>query len=211
MAKIKGTLEKNGKELTALRTYIEEAVGHSIRKSADFSELSGIIQDKIREYVSVNTLKRIWNYIDDGNVPSRTTLSVLSRFLGFSDWDAFLTNLDQTATSQEFVTDSVKSEDLSVGDRLSLIWQPNRKIVIEYVGDNSFIVRESHNSKLSVNDTFKCLYIFDNQPLFIDELMHIGFDKPMSYICGKKGGVKVSILPPPPPIREKVRNRLFQK
>ncbi len=209
MTKIKGTLEKNGKELTALRTYIEEAVGHPIKKSADFSELSGMIQDKIREYVSVNTLKRIWNYIDDGNVPSYTTLSVLSRFLGFADWDAFLTNLDQTATSQEFVTDGIRSDSLTEGDLLTITWQPNRKIVIMYVGDNTFMVKESYNSKLTVNDTFKCLYFFDNQPLFIDELMHVGFDKPVSYICGKKGGVRVAVLPPPPPFTSNVRNKLF--
>lgn len=194
MTKIKGTLKKDGKELTALRSSVEGLIGHTVRTSSDFAELSETIQEKIHEYVSVNTLKRIWNYIDDGNVPSISTLSVISRFLGFNNWDAFLTNLDRTATSQAFVGDGIRCDSLAVGDKVAISWSPNRKLVIMYTGENSFIVKESYNSKLVEGDTFKCMYFIDNQPLFIDELMHEGFDKPMSYICGKQGGVQVERL-----------------
>ena len=75
MTKVKGVLKKDGKELTALRKCVETQIGHSIKNSSDFAELSDTIQNEIREYVSVNTLKRIWNYINDGNVPSNSTLS----------------------------------------------------------------------------------------------------------------------------------------
>lgn len=194
MTKIKGTLQKDGKELTALRSSIEEVFGRTVKTSSDFAELSDTIQEKIHEYVSVNTLKRIWNYINDGNVPSYSTLSVLSRFLGFNDWDAFLINLDRTATSQEFVGEGIRCDQLSVGDRIAISWTPNRRIVIMCTGENSFIVVESQNSKLAEGDTFKCMCFFENQPLFMDELMHVGFEKPMSYICGKKGGVQVQRL-----------------
>lgn len=199
MAKIKGTLKKDGKELTALRKSIETHIGHAITISPDFTELSEAIQAKNHEYVSVNTLKRIWNYIDDGNVPSVSTLSVLARFIGFNDWDSFVTNLDRTATSQEFLGEGIRCDSLAIDDRVSISWSPNREIVVKYLGDNSFVVQEVRHSKLAVGDTFKCLSMFNKQPLFLDELSHVGFDKPMSYICGKKGGVQVKLLPPPPP------------
>lgn len=64
MTKVKGVLKKDGKELTALRKCVETQIGHSIKNSSDFAELSDTIQNEIREYVSVNTLKRIWNYIN---------------------------------------------------------------------------------------------------------------------------------------------------
>lgn len=201
MTKVKGVLKKDGKELTALRKCVETQIGHSIRNSSDFAELSDSIQNKIREYVSVNTLKRIWNYINDGNVPSNSTLSILSRYVGFNDWDSFLTNLDRTATSQEFIGDGIRCDMLNEEDRVEVTWTPNRKIVIRYTGENGFVVEESVNSKLAVGDTFRCMCMFNQQPLFLDQLMHEGFDKPMSYICGKKGGVNVVLLPPPPQSR----------
>lgn len=194
MSKSRGTLKKDGWELTALRKSVENAVGHSIKTSNDFSELSDAIREKIREYVSVNTLKRIWNVIDDGNVPSVTTLSLLARFLDFKNWEAFLVHHNCTATSQEFLGEGIRSDALQPGDRLAVTWEPNRRIEIQFTGNNSFVVEQSQNSKLAVGDTFKSLYFFDNQPLFIDELVHEGFDKPISYVCGKKGGVKAQLL-----------------
>lgn len=198
MTKVKGVLKKDGKELTALRECVETQIGHSIKNSSDFAELSDTIQNEIREYVSVNTLKRIWNYINDGNVPSNSTLSILSRYVGFNDWESFLTNLDRTATSQEFIGDGIRCDMLNEDDRVEVTWTPNRKIVIRYTGENCFVVEESVNSKLAVGDTFRCMCMFNQQPLFLDELIHEGFDKRMSYICGKKGGVNVELFPPPP-------------
>lgn len=177
-----------------MRSCVESTMGHTMATSNDFVELSERIQTKIHEYVSVNTLKRIWNFIDDGNVPSVTTLSLLARFLDFKNWEAFLVHLDHTATSQEFLGKGIRSDALQPGDRLAVTWEPNRRIEIQFTGNNSFVVEQSQNSKLAVGDTFKSLYFFDNQPLFIDELMHEGFDKPMSYICGKQGGVQVERL-----------------
>ena len=86
MSKSRGKLKKDGRELTALRSCVESTMGHTMATSNDFVELSERIQTKIHEYVSVNTLKRIWNFIDDGNVPSVTTLSLLARFLDFKNW-----------------------------------------------------------------------------------------------------------------------------
>ena len=56
-----------------------------------------------------------------------------------------------------------------------------------------FKVLESRNSKLSVNDTFICERVVENQPLILSNLIHEGGD-PVNYICGKKGGVKYLII-----------------
>ena len=196
MAKQKVALDKNGKELTALRRDVEAEIGRSVKASSDFVFLSESVQGKIHEYISVNTLKRIWGYIDDGgSSPTSSTLSVLARFLGYTDWDAFVNNLDMTATSQAFLGEGVRSDSLTIGDRMKISWTPNRCLVVRYTGDNSFLVEESEHSKLVKGDTFKCMYFIEQQPLYIDELMHEGFDRPMSYICGKQGGVHIEQLP----------------
>ena len=136
MSKSRGKLKKDGRELTALRSCVESTMGHTMATSNDFVELSERIQTKIHEYVSVNTLKRIWNFIDDGNVPSVTTLSLLARFLDFKNWEAFLVHLDHTATSQEFLGKGIRSNSLKKGDRLKITWEPNRQIVIMYTGSD---------------------------------------------------------------------------
>ena len=195
MAKSKVSLDKDGKELTTLRKDVEAAVGRSLTAPNDFAFLSEAVQEKIHEYISVNTLKRIWGYIDNGgSSPTNSTLSVLSRYLGYSDWNDFLANLDTTATSQSFFGEGVSCDALNVGDRIKVSWKPNREILLRYTGGNGFIVEDAKNSKLVKGDTFKCMYFIESQPLYLDALMHEGFDKPMSYICGKQGGVHLEQL-----------------
>ncbi len=77
-------------DITSLRESIEEAVGRKIQKPRDFGFLSGRIFEQLHENISPTTLKRVWGYLHDTDSQiSITTLNILARFLGYSDFDAF--------------------------------------------------------------------------------------------------------------------------
>ena len=78
--------------------------------------------------------------------------------------------------------------DLSQGEQLRLSWHPDRACDIKYMGNLTFIVVDSENTRLKTGDTFQCSIIIEGEPLYIDNLMQ-GDRQPIAYVCGKKSGV----------------------
>jgi hypothetical protein len=177
-------------EIIILRREIENSISRKIKTPADFDFLSGVIWERLKTNISTSTLKRIWGYIDGTDTTRYSTINILACFLGYKDWEDFLEHIkrEETIQSDIILTNSIQSKDLVIGDKLELCWLPNRRIIIEYLGKDKFIIRESYNSKLCVDDTFFCSYFFKGQPLYIDDLVQ-GYNKPVAYIIGKKDGL----------------------
>ncbi|MBR5085675.1 MAG: hypothetical protein IKX31_01560 [Muribaculaceae bacterium] len=180
-------------QLLALRSQVEEKMGRALRLPSDFQLLAHNVAEVTGEHISTNTLKRLWGYLEGYRTSRRFTLNVLSRYVGFRDWDDYCVNLNHNASSQIFDTQHIDSGSLDVGDRLTLRWHPDRVVRLEYRGGNEYVVLESHRAKLTAGDTFKCQGFVPGQPLVINGLLHKGVDHPINYICGKQGGVKVII------------------
>ena len=84
------------------------------------------------------------------------------------------------------------SSDLYIGERLRLTWQPGRVCDVEYLGDLSFRVIASENTRIQPGDTFQCSLIVEGEPLYLDNLRkgdRSTSAKPVAYVCGKKTGV----------------------
>ncbi len=62
-------------------------------------------------------------------------------------------------------------------------------VTIRHEGYEVFTVVEAKNSKLSVDDTFRCGLIVEGEPMYLAQLKHEG-GEPVSYVCGREGGVK---------------------
>ena len=180
--------------LDALKKEVEEKVGRTVELPSDFDMLAAAITTATSEYISTNTLKRLWGYVKGYRTSRRFTLNVLARYAGYRDWDDFYHNLSNTAASQIFDSHYIDSDTLQPGARLTLRWRPGRVVTLEYHGDNEYVVVESQNSKLAVGDTFKCQGFIPGQPLIINGLMHQGIDHPINYICGKQGGIEINKL-----------------
>lgn len=184
-------------QIAALRQAIEESTGQRPQTPKDFDLLSNSIYNRVGELVSRNTLRRIWGRMADEREPRHSTLSILARFIGYADIEAFVTN--STATDDEQPSSLSLSRQLSVidglthGDCLRLMWHPGRVCDVEYSGDLHFRVIASKNTKLSPGDTFLCSLIIEGQPLYLDQLKQ-GTNPPTAYICGKQGGVRFELL-----------------
>lgn len=185
-------INKYSPEIATLRMDIEREVKRKIRTPYDFEFLAGVIWERLHENISPTTLKRLWGYIDGADTTRRTTLCLLSQFLGFADWEAYIASL-ATRTDIEsaaFEGEGIHINDLQPGDRVEVTWLPNRRCVFRYEGEAHFIVEEAANAKLKVGDRFEAACFIIDKPLYIDRLVR-GDEPPTAYVAGAKNGLLI--------------------
>jgi len=182
-------MHKNSPEILELRHQIEEAIGRRIKTSTDFTFLSGAIWERTHENISASTLKRLWGYVSGADTIRNSTLEIMSKFLGFTGWDNFLEYIAQDNGSDFTVErEHTKTEELNVGNVISVSWKPNRHCKFRYLGENNFVVEHSENSKLKEGDTFRCSIFILGEPLFLTNLIQDG-KEPVTFKAGNKGGL----------------------
>ena len=167
------SVNRNVPELAALLLEIEHKLQSKPTIYEDFINLKERILRTTNERLSETTLERVWGYSTRGyaNI-SVHTLDVLSRFAGHENWQAFCKSLKsrQLVESDIFDKESVSTDELTPGDRLTIGWQPNRKCTVRYLGDNLFVAEKTENSKLQPGDTFSCLQFQLGAPLIMENL-----------------------------------------
>ncbi len=179
-------------EMAALRARVEETFGKSLETHNAFITLVDAIEAAVREHLSESTLERMWGYSTrEADAISLRTLDVLSRYVGSSSWKGFCTDLKQSSPveSEEFSGDSIVSSRLAVGTRLQLGWLPDRLIVIEYQGDNRYVVRDAKNSSLKPGDSFECIQIQLGRSLYLDRFRRAGSREEARYVAGERSGL----------------------
>ena len=183
-------MNKNAPEILALRQDIEHELKRRIKTPYDFEFLAGVVWERLHENISPTTLKRLWGYIDGADTTRRTTLCLLSRFLGYQDWEAYLTALSTRSDieSNTFDGEGINIDDLRVGDSIEVTWLPNRRCVFRYEGDAHFLVAEAANAKLHVGDRFETACFLIGKPMYLDRLTR-GNEPPTAYVAGAKNGL----------------------
>ena len=184
-------MNKNAPEILALKMDIERDLKRRIRTPYDFEFLAGVVWERLHENISPTTLKRLWGYIDGADTTRRTTLCLLSQFLGYQDWEAYLAVLAQRTDveSEAFAGEGLNIDELSQGDLVEVTWLPNRRCVFRYEGNAHFVVTEAENAKLHVGDRFETACFIIGKPLYIDRLIR-GDEPPTAYVAGAKNGLR---------------------
>ncbi|MCQ2285988.1 MAG: hypothetical protein MJZ76_03825 [Bacteroidales bacterium] len=184
-------------QIEILKHLVAEHANHKIETSTDFIFLSGMIQERVKATLGATTLKRIWGYID-GYANTRTTsLDILAKFVGFTDWDTFVSDFCMTEDAQSshsVSAESIATVDLPVHAKIELGWNPNRQCIIEHLGDGNFIVLESENAKLKVGDTFHCERFTMNMICLLDNAVLNGEEPGLFKIAGKGGLTRLRIV-----------------
>lgn len=184
-------MSSDDNNILILRKMVEESVSRPMKTPADFQFLTGVIQERCKETLGVTTLKRIWGYIDGYDTVRYSTLSVLARCVGFHDWDDFVAHHDKDGeTSQMVFGRTLYAADIEVGGQLRIAWAPDRRVLLEHLGDGSFKVLAAENSKLKVGDTFHCSCFILGQPLYLDSFVRDG-KTPTQFVVGNKGGLTI--------------------
>lgn len=136
----------NGNEIL---TRIHDKSGLALNSNADFEVLSQAICDATGERLGINTLKRMFGYKTDKVVPRSSTMDVIARYLGFSDYEALLKDVGEDADISAFKPiDCLDIACLPAGSRVRVAYEPNRVFHLLYAGDFRFkveAVEGSHN------------------------------------------------------------------
>ncbi len=167
--------------------------GRRIETPQDFDYLSVCIFKRMRVPISVSTLKRVFGYVGGGVQPSRHTLNLLARYVGYEDYEHFCVSGGESVSQSQFFggTDVLRTETISVGARIRLTWRPDRVCVVRYLGDRRFEVEEAQQTKLSVGDVFSTMVFINYEPLYLD--IH-SKEVPMVFVAGKKDGIMYELL-----------------
>lgn len=183
-------MEKSTPEVQQLRLDVERKLGRRICSPADFDRLSLEVWDKTHATLSSSTLKRLWGYVDAGEAVHRTTLTLLSQYVGYADWEHYLSHLAAAGgtESDTFTGEGIRTGELQAGDRVLLSWLPNRRCVVRYEGILRYVVEEQENSKLRVGDRFEAACFLLGQPMYLDNLIREN-QPPTSYVAGSKHGL----------------------
>lgn len=186
----------NEKEcLEHLKVCVEKVLGKKLVTPKDYDFLSEHIFSRLHVMISATTIKRLWGYLKENTSPRLATLDVLSKFVGYKDWNEFCSSVscEDTVQSDIIISRSLSVEQLKFGDKVLVTWLPDRKCIFEFCGGNDFKVILAENSKIKIGATFKCSFYIEGEPLFIDNLIQDGMP-PTSYVAGKINGIRFEKL-----------------
>lgn len=187
-------MEIKNETIERLKEAIVEKYGSPLETEKDYSLLSEAIGDfafrhgNKADSVSASTLKRLFGYMRDHFSPSATTLNILSRYVGFSDFQSFLNGLQ----SDEVISKHIAADSLAIGEEITLCWEPSRIMTIRYEGNSRFSVIKAEGTRIAVGSKFRCAVIISGEPLILTDLLMPEAKEPIIYIIGKKSGVSIN-------------------
>lgn len=181
-------MKKTSPEIHELKKQVEAQVKRKMKTPNDFIFLSGVIWERTHETISSTTLKRLWGYIDGADETRSSTLDILSKTLGYQDWDDFLAHTDKSSGSDAVLSQHISADDLEVGDQIYISWKPDRRCTLRYLGDTRFVVEQAENSKLKEGDTFSASIFILGEPLFLSSFVH-GNNAPIPFVVGNRDGL----------------------
>ena len=87
-----------------------------------------------------------------------------------------------------FQGEGISTAMLQTNDKIEVCWQPNRRCIFRYLGDNQFIVEESINAKLHTGDLFNAATFIVGHPMYLDNLLRTDGTRTF-YVAGKHNGL----------------------
>ena len=171
---------------------VEKQYGRKLSTTTDFESLSVIIEKATGDLLSSSTLKRLYGYVSLNTVPRKTTLDILSRFIGNRDYETFRISLsnDPQFSSRFFSAKTVTTSELKAGDRLRIGWPANRIVTLNYLGDDLFEVETSVNASLVKGDRFRQVSFMKGYPLYLSRILRDG-DYTPAYVAGMNSGLNL--------------------
>lgn len=176
--------------ITLLKKSVEEKMNYSLKSPTNFEALINRVYQECHELLSLSTVKRLWGYVKFCPRPRLSTLSILSRFVGFKDWDDFCDKNQICKNKNPVVlrSDSERITLLCKGDELVFTWQPDCVccMICEDIG--LYRVLYAKNCELQVGDIFYVSLFALGHPLYCSGLHRDG--KILgNYVAGKTNGL----------------------
>lgn len=168
---------------------IEERYGSKVVYNCDCEALSEHIFHTTRERISVATLKRLFGLVTLSVEPRKSTLDILAKYIGYPSYDVMVAEEDNSIQISEFAAiNEISSADLAVGTILQISYDPGRRIVMTYLGEDYFVVNKSFKSKLNQGDKVRITHLAVGFPILFSNVIRDGANLG-SYQAAKIGGL----------------------
>ena len=141
--------------------------GSDLRQPSDCEILSLDIESKTGVRIGATTLKRLVGFAQDERTPHTSTLDAIAHYLGYAHWDELSKIEDNGNSDFETPDDEVRSADLQTGACVEITYLPDRRLILEYLGNNRYQVTASENSKLQKGDEVEILNFVLHHPLLV--------------------------------------------
>ena len=141
--------------------------GSDLRLPSDCELLSLDIESKTGVHIGSTTLKRLLGFAQDERTPHTSTLDTIARYLGYTHWDELSMIEDKGNSDFDAPEEEVRSADLQPGNNVEIAYLPDRRLVLQYLGDCRYRVAESENSKLWKDDEVEIHHFVLHHPLLV--------------------------------------------
>lgn len=190
---ITNKMQPDKSHLERLKEHIVVKFGTNPRTPTDFSLLANDIFSHTHRTIGVSTLKRIFGYVQSAYGTSFSTLSHLSSYLGYTDWEKFCSQIDKNdvcpPTSGFNSNSLLLSSALPLSSLILLEWAGGKKCKLRKIKEpDLFRIEETENIKLCPLDTGRIESLSLNMPLIIIECQR-GEEKLGTYTGATKGGI----------------------
>jgi hypothetical protein len=148
--------------------------GNELRQPSDCEILSLDIEGKTGVRIGATTLKRLLGFAQDERTPHTSTLDALARYLGYAHWDELSKVEDNGNSDFDTPEDELRSADLKHGDNVEITYLPDRRLVLQYLGNCRYRVTDGENSKLQKGDEVEILNFVLHHPLLVVNVWRSG-------------------------------------
>ena len=159
---------------------IEERFGRPVQCSADCQSLSECIFEVTRRTIGVTTLMRMFGLVNENPTPRISTMNQIAQYLGYKD----MKEMEKMLAT----VDKLNFENLKTGTIIQISYDPQSLLVMAYMGDNWFLINESHNSTLQKGDKVRIFQLAKGFELLAAEVVRHGKSLG-SYRSAKVGGL----------------------
>ncbi|MGB3948566.1 MAG: hypothetical protein WBM13_11320 [Bacteroidia bacterium] len=171
-----------------IKKEIEIRYKRKVRYPKDCEGLAAEITCVCNERVSASTLKRLYGFAKGANEPRLSTLDIIANYLGCNNWDDLLKKHCNIELSEYNTIEELQVSKLKTGDKIEFKYEPNRVVIANYKGKNTFEVISSKNSKLRQGDYFKTHHFVLNHPLIVYDVLR-GTNELGQYKAGNVSGI----------------------
>lgn len=172
-----------------VRQMIRDKFDSPITYPQQCEALAMAIQEATGQTLGVTTLKRMLGFVKGVAAPRRASLDIIAEYLGYRDYNMLAKDIGEDADISDFrAVESIDSADLEAGERVQVTYQPNRRLVLSYLGGNKYRVDESQGSKLLGGDIVMIAGFYVGFELLVSDVerggCHLG-----AYQAAKQGGL----------------------
>ena len=153
---------------------LKEKSGNQLRLPSDCEFLSLDIESKTRVRIGATTLKRLLGFAHDERTPHASTLDAIAHYLGYAHWEELLLIEDKGNSGFSTSDEEIRSVELQPDVHVEITYLPDRRVVMQYLGNQRYRIVESENSKLQKGDELEIQNFVLHHPLLVLNVLREG-------------------------------------